>query len=84
MKISTIKDVSKYLQVKESTLYSWVHSGSIPSFKVNGLVRFDMDEIESWIVKSKIIKKESALTAKKRKGNQNIDVLIKRAIQSER
>ncbi len=84
MKISTVKDVASFLSVKESTIYSWVSSGCIPSFKVNGLVRFDMEEIEGWVRNSKMMKKESALKTRKRKGNQNVDMLIKRAIQSER
>ena len=47
MALVTIKDVSAYLTVKESTLYSWVHNGSIPFHRLNGLIRFDMEEIKS-------------------------------------
>ncbi len=39
--------------VKQSTVYSWVHSNSIPFHKLNGLVRFDMDEIEAWVRSSR-------------------------------
>lgn len=49
MKMTTVKEVSEFLKVKESTLYSWVSTGLIPSFKVNGLVRFDMHQIEKWL-----------------------------------
>lgn len=84
MGLSTIKDVSEFLQVKESTLYSWVSTKRIPFLKVNGLVRFDMEEIKGWLQKSKIIKKELESKTRKRKGNQEIDLLIKRAIQSEK
>lgn len=53
MKLVSIKDVSELLKVKESTLYSWVHCGKIPFCKINGLVRFDMDEIRAWVAKTK-------------------------------
>jgi excisionase family DNA binding protein len=53
MQLVTIKIVAERLMVKESTLYSWVHSGSIPFHKLNGLIRFDMAEIEAWISSSK-------------------------------
>ena len=49
MKMATVKEVSEFLKVKESTLYSWVSAGLIPSFKVNGLVRFDMNQVEKWL-----------------------------------
>ena len=84
MKILTIEEVAELLKVKKSTLYSWVSAKRIPSFKLHGLVRFDKDEIEGWVRKSKMLKKESSLTARKRKGNQNIDMLIKKAIESEK
>ncbi len=53
MKLVSIKIVADFLMVKQSTVYSWVHSRSIPFHKLNGLVRFDMDEIESWVKSSK-------------------------------
>jgi excisionase family DNA binding protein len=49
----TVKEVSALLMVKTSTVYSWVHNGSIPFHKLNGLVRFDMVEIEAWVKSSK-------------------------------
>ncbi|MDP2735778.1 MAG: helix-turn-helix domain-containing protein, partial [bacterium] len=44
MNLVTIKELSDFLKVKPSTLYSWVHGGTIPFVKLNGLLRFDMDE----------------------------------------
>ncbi len=45
----TIKDLSKQLQVKPSTLYAWAAQGKIPCIKLNGLVRFAREEIETWV-----------------------------------
>jgi len=53
MKLITIKELSTFLQVKVNTLYSWVNTGTIPFYKLNGLLRFDMREIEDWVGKSR-------------------------------
>ena len=37
------------LQVKRSTLYAWAERGSIPHLKLGRLLRFDPDEIETWL-----------------------------------
>lgn len=52
MQIATLKEVSLFLKVKESTLYSWAETGRIPASKLNGLWRFDMEEIREWFRKS--------------------------------
>ncbi len=49
MQLVSIKTIADLLSVKRSTIYSWVHNGTIPFHKLNGLIRFDMDEIEAWI-----------------------------------
>jgi excisionase family DNA binding protein len=79
MRLVSIKTVAEYLMVKQSTLYSWVHKGSIPFHKLNGLVRFDMDEIESWVKKAKHIQSSPSLTVK-RIANQAIDKIVRKAI----
>ncbi len=53
MRLVTIKEVAERLMVKPSTLYSWVRRGAIPFHRLNGLVRFDLDEIEAWVRSSK-------------------------------
>lgn len=80
MKLVTIKYLSSFLQVKESTLYSWVHVGTIPFYKLNGLLRFDMDEIIEWVNSSKVIQSKESLSIK-RPENQDINSLIKKAIE---
>lgn len=80
MKLVTIKEVSNLLGVKESTLYSWVNNGSIPSYKLNGVLRFDMEEIEEWVRKSKQTRHEGNTGMKKGSKNQDLDRIIKKAI----
>ena len=80
MKLATIKELSAFLQVKVNTLYSWVHSETIPYYKLNGLLRFDMAEIEEWVGKSR----QSDLrgnVAQIRPKNVDINSIVKNAVE---
>ncbi len=81
MEFVTIKKISSFLKIKESTLYSWVHNGTIPCYKLNGLLRFDMTEIKEWIKESRL--KPRNVTQKhprKPKYDNDIDSTIRKAI----
>ena len=78
MQLVTIKIVAELLMVKESTLYSWVHNGSIPFHKLNGLIRFDMDEIKAWIEASK--KLPGPRLERRETNHQDIAQIVKKAI----
>ncbi len=81
MKIVTIQEVSEFLKVKKSTLYSWVNQKLIPSFKLNGLWRFDMEKIEEWVKASTNLKAVPQRIIKKTQKNQDIESIIKRTIE---
>ncbi len=81
MKIVTIQEVSEFLKVKKPTLYSWVNQKLIPSFKLNGLWRFDMEKIEDWVAESANTKAVTKRITKKTTRNQDIDRIIKHAIE---
>ena len=49
MKIVTVKELSEFLKVKPKTLYQWAELGQIPCIKLNGALRFDLDDIMAWI-----------------------------------
>lgn len=49
MKLVTVRELSKFLNMKELTIYSWAKNGSISSYKLNGLWRFNLEEIDAWI-----------------------------------
>ena len=53
MRLLTVKDVAEMLAVKEKTLYQWAESRQIPCFKLNGALRFDLDDIQKWIASCK-------------------------------
>jgi excisionase family DNA binding protein len=81
MRLATIKEVSALLKVKTSTLYSWVNNHTIPFHKLNGLIRFDLDEIENWVKSSRI---ETAPPPRKVRTKSNIDIdrIVRRAIDT--
>ncbi len=53
MKLLTIQELAKLLNAKVTTIYSWINRDSVPYLKFNGLVRFDVAEIEAWIEESR-------------------------------
>jgi len=83
MNLVTIKELSDFLKVKPSTLYSWVHYGTIPFIKLNGLLRFDMDEVVKWVEGSKAVPPKAPKSLKK-SSNLDIDSIVKRAVESVR
>ena len=53
MNIITIKELAAFLKVKPKTIYQWAESRQIPCLKLNGALRFDLDDINEWIVSCK-------------------------------
>ncbi|MDR4466725.1 MAG: helix-turn-helix domain-containing protein [Nitrospira sp.] len=45
----TIKDLSRWLNIKPSTLYLWAAQGRIPCQKIHGLVRFERGKVMEWL-----------------------------------
>ncbi len=83
MKLVSIKEVSTFLMVKPSTIYSWVHNGTIPFIKLNGLLRFDMDEVQEWVKASKV-RSPNVPKSLKKSSNLDVDAIVKRAVESTR
>ena len=44
----TVKKVSEILDANEKTIYSWAETGIIPCYKLNGLLRFKLEEVVEW------------------------------------
>lgn len=57
MKLLNVQDVSEMLNAKPKTIYQWAETGVIPCVKLNGCLRFDLDDIKEWI---NFCKKEAA------------------------
>lgn len=45
----TVKEVSEYLRIAESTVYRLVQEGELPGRKVGGMWRFSRKGIEEWL-----------------------------------
>ena len=48
-----ISQLSELLCVKPATIYGWIHEERIPYYKLNNLVRFNVQEILEWLSKKK-------------------------------
>ena len=82
MKLITINELSKQINIKISTLYAWANSGSIPCYRLGRLLRFDLAEVGEWIKKSKV---EPLLTPNFKNiaiSDKKIDEIVKSAVES--
>ena len=44
-----VKQVAQYLQLKESTIYSWAQDGKIPAIKIGRTWRFRRADLDAWL-----------------------------------
>ena len=49
-----VQEIAQYLGVSVNTIRSWVWLRKIPWFKIRGLVRFDLKEIDQWMKEQKV------------------------------
>ena len=74
-----IAALAERLQIKRSTLYAWAEQGSIPHLKLGRLLRFDPDEIESWLLAHRRDVTPERVPRRRRHGPEHVDDLIARA-----
>ena len=81
MRIMTLKDVSHWLQIKPSTLYVWAKEGTIPHLKLGRLIRFDGDELTTWLNSHRRDSQPAPVLQRRRRRSRadHVDVLIARA-----
>jgi excisionase family DNA binding protein len=53
-KVVKIKEVAEYLSVSPKTVYQWAELRKIPAYKINGCLRFDLEEVMEYIKTCKI------------------------------
>lgn len=49
--ILTIQEVAEYLKVSRNTIYTWVNTGELPSFKTGNTRRIRKQALLEWIQK---------------------------------
>ncbi|HEX8947355.1 MAG TPA: helix-turn-helix domain-containing protein [Dissulfurispiraceae bacterium] len=54
MQIVDIKKLSEIIHVKVKTIYQWAELKQIPHIRLNGSLRFDLDDINRWVQDCKI------------------------------
>jgi excisionase family DNA binding protein len=85
----TIDELSEYLAIKRSTLYSMVESGLLPHYRIGRLIRFKRDDVDRWMESHR---KEGSDTEKKVKvilraisrPSVDVDHLVKKSIEEIR
>lgn len=50
----SVREISEYLGLKESTVRDWVYRRKIPHHKFGRLLRFDLKKIDKWVSENKI------------------------------
>lgn len=45
----SVKDLSEYTSIPESTIYQWVRFNQVPFTRLNGVIRFRIDTINKWL-----------------------------------
>lgn len=49
----TTEEIATYLKVSTKTIYQWAELRKIPSRKLCGCLRFDIDDINEWLLSCK-------------------------------
>jgi excisionase family DNA binding protein len=75
----TVKDLSRQLQIKPTTLYAWASEGKIPSLKIHGALRFEVDAIEAWLEKCAVRRPPEPFQFAHNNSSDSVETLIARA-----
>jgi excisionase family DNA binding protein len=85
--ILNIDEVSEYLRIKKSSLYSKVERKEIPYYRIGRLVRFKKSDIDLWIEKLKsesisfrVKEKTKSRVQREDARAADIDEIVKRSI----
>jgi len=66
MRLITVEELAKYLNLNPHTIYMWTEQKKIPFIKIGRMVRFDLIEIEEWLTSKKTeITEEETIHASK-------------------
>ena len=81
-----IRDLSRYLGIRPSTLYVMVEERSIPHYRIGRLVRFRKSEIDRWMEQKQVQCVDPEEAARKalgpvRKTKIDIDRVVRKAIE---
>lgn len=76
----TVKDLAQQLQIKPATLYAWAAQEKIPCVKIHGVLRFERERINEWLMTFGISRSLDKLVIGRPSGTgDSVDALIARA-----
>jgi len=52
------KELSQYLGVSLQTVYEWTSQKKIPYVKLGRLVKFDIKEIDKWMLSQRVVSRD--------------------------
>lgn len=52
-RLLTAAEAAEFLQVGRNSLYILARQGGIPHYRVGNLLRFDLDDLRSWLEESR-------------------------------
>ena len=81
----TINELSEYLSIKTSTLYSMVESGEITHYRVGRLIRFKKQDVDAWMENHRensvdVDKKAREILRVIKRPGMDVDCLVKKSI----
>jgi len=82
----SINELAEYLNIKKSTLYSFVRNGDLPHYRIGRIIRFKRTDIESWLEehRSETVnpeKKAKDILIGLRSPKIDIDKIVKKTIE---
>ncbi len=82
----TIDELSEYLNLKRSNLYSMVESGVLPHYRIGRLIRFKKDDVNQWMEAHRregmnVDKKVRDILKAINRPNMDVDRLVKKSIE---
>jgi len=57
-RLLNVEELSEYIGLSTSTIYSWVSQRRIPFVKCGRLTKFDLQRIDEWIEESSVEEKK--------------------------
>ena len=52
-KLITVPELAQVLQVKSSTIYTWIRQGKFPHIKAGRLIRFSPEQVDDFLRKGR-------------------------------
>ena len=82
-----VTEIAEYLDIRKSTIYSWVESREIPFYRLGKVIRFKRNDIDAWIegLKSEVLNPQKVAKRIINKANKynkiDIDRIVKKSIE---